>query len=171
MCKTGFFNKNCRWKNIWLLTIGTGQVNQKPAIAVVGGVEGNHLLGTELDIAFAEKLLQSSASDSIQNLLRHTTFCVFPNMSPDATEQYFAKLKYERQGNASDTDDDRDGRMNEDPYDDLDGNGKITMMRIESPIGEYKTHPDNARVLVKADENNGEKGIYKGLTEGIDNDK
>lgn len=44
-------------------------------------------------------------------------------------------------------------------------------MRIESPIGEYKTHPDNARVLVKVDLNKGEKGIYKGLTEGIDNDK
>jgi hypothetical protein len=61
--------------------------------------------------------------------------------------------------------------MNEDPYDDLDGNGKITMMRIESPIGEYKIHPDNARVLVKADLNKGEKGMYRVLTEGIDNDK
>ncbi|MBA2330235.1 MAG: peptidase [Flavisolibacter sp.] len=169
--KLGSLIKTAGGKNIWLLTIGTGQVNQKPAIAVVGGVEGNHLLGTELAIAFAEKLLQSSASDSIQTLLRHTTFYVFPNMSPDATEQYFAKLKYERQGNASDTDDDRDGRMNEDPYDDLDGNGKITIMRIESTIGEYKSHPDNARVLVKADLNKGEKGMYRVLTEGIDNDK
>lgn len=121
LVKLGSLIKTAGGKNIWLLTIGTGQVNQKPAIVVVGGVEGNHLLGTELAIAFAEKLLQSSASDSIQNLLRHSTFYVFPNMSPDATEQYFAKLKYERQGNASDTDDDRDGRMNEDPYDDLDG--------------------------------------------------
>jgi hypothetical protein len=169
--KLGSLTKTAGGKNIWMLSIGSGQIQNKPAIAVVGGVEGNHLLGTELAIAFAEKLLQSSTTDSIQNLLRNTTFYVFPNMSPDATEQYFAKLKYERQGNGSNTDDDRDGRLNEDPFDDLDGNGKITMMRIESPIGEYKTHPDNARVLVKADLSKGEKGTYRLLTEGIDNDK
>ena len=62
-------------------------------------------------------------------------------------------------------------RLNEDAFDDLDGNGKITMMRIESPIGEYKTHPDDARVLVKADITKGEKGKYVVLSEGIDNDK
>jgi hypothetical protein len=169
--KLGSLTKTAGGKNIWMLSIGSGQLQNKPAIAVVGGVEGNHLLGTELSIAFAEKLLQASETDSIKKLLASTTFYVFPNMSPDATEQYFAKLKYERQGNASNTDDDRDGRMNEDPYDDLDGNGKITMMRIESPIGEYKTHPDNSKVLVKADLSKGEKGIYRILTEGIDNDK
>jgi hypothetical protein len=169
--KLGSLTKTAGGKNIWMLSIGSGQIQNKPAIAVVGGVEGNHLLGTELSIAFAEKLLQASATDSIKNLLGSTTFYVFPNMSPDATEQYFAKLKYERQGNASNTDDDRDGRMNEDPYDDLDGNGKITLMRIESPIGEYKTHPDNSKVLVKADLSKGEKGIYRVLSEGIDNDK
>ena len=143
-----------------MLTIGTGNTETKPAIAIVGGVEGNHLLGTELAIGFAEKLLQGSNTDSIKTLLNKTTFYVFPNMSPDAMEQYFAALKYERQGNAVQTDDDRDGKLNEDGFDDLDGNGKITMMRIESPIGEYKTHPDDARVLIKADMNKGEKGKY-----------
>ncbi|HYE54582.1 MAG TPA: M14 family metallopeptidase, partial [Chitinophagaceae bacterium] len=100
-----------------------------------------------------------------------TTFYVFPNMSPDAMEQYFATVKYERQGNAGSTDDDRDGKFNEDKFDDLDGNGKITSMRIESPIGEYRVHPDDPRILIKADPAKGEKGQYSLLTEGIDNDK
>ena len=158
-------------KDIWMLTIGTGNTETKPAIAIVGGVEGNHLLGTELAIGFAENLLQASNTDSIKNLLNKTTFYVFPNMSPDAMEQHFGKLKFERQGNATQTDDDRDGKINEDGYDDLDGNGKITWMRIESPIGEYKTHPDDKRVLVKADVSKGEKGNYLLFSEGTDNDK
>lgn len=158
-------------KDIWLLTIGSGKPELKPAIAVVGGTEGNHLLGTELAIGFAENLLKSSNTDSIKNLLTRTTYYVFPNMSPDAMEQYFSKLKYERNGNASETDEDRDGRLNEDGYDDLDGNGKITIMRIESPIGEYKQHPDDARVLIKADGAKGEKGKWLLLAEGMDNDK
>jgi len=158
-------------KDIWLLTIGTGNTASKPALAVVGGVEGNHLLGTELAIGFAENLLKGSGTDSIKNKLAKTTFYVFPNMSPDAMEQYFSKLKYERMGNATETDDDRDGRSGEDGFDDLDGNGKITLMRVESPIGEYKLHPDDPRVLIKADATKGEKGKYLLLSEGIDNDK
>jgi hypothetical protein len=158
-------------KDIWQLTIGKGNTESKPAIVVAGGVEGNYLLGTELAIGFAESLLQPDSANTTSNLLDKTTFYIFPNMSPDAMEQYFATLKYERQGNATITDDDRDGKTNEDGFDDLDGNGRITAMRIESPIGDYKHHPDDPRVLIKADPNKGEKGKYFLYTEGMDNDK
>ena len=158
-------------KEIWMLVLGTGNTESKPGIAVVGGVEGNHLLGTELALGFAENLLKASDTDSIKNLLASTTFYIFPNMSPDAMEQYFAPLKYERIGNATQTDDDRDGKINEDGYDDLDGNGKITFMRVESPIGDYRSSTEDARVMVKADMAKGEKGKYLLFAEGIDNDK
>ena len=163
--------KTAGGKDIWQLTIGTGNMESKPAIVIAGGIEGNFLIGMELAIGFAENLLQGSNTDSIKALLNKTTFYVFPNMSPDAMEQYFAPLHYERQGNASSTDDDRDGKTNEDDFDDLDGNGKITLMRIESPVGEYKTHSDDPRVMIKADLNKNEKGKYLLLSEGADNDK
>jgi hypothetical protein len=158
-------------KDIWMLTIGTGNTAQKPAIAVVGGVEGAHLLGVELAIGFAEELLAQSGIDSIKNLLNKQTFYVFPNMSPDATEQYFAKLKYARSGNAKPTDDDRDGKTNEDGFEDLNGDGKITMLRVEDATGEWILSSDDPRVLIKADLTKGQKGKYLLLTEGIDNDK
>lgn len=163
--------KTTSGKDVWQLTLGSGNTDSKPAIVIVGGTEGNHPLGTELAIGFAENLLQGSNSDSIKALLNKTTFYIFPNMSPDAMEQYFASLQYERQGNSTSTDDDRDGKSNEDGFDDLDGNGKITWMRVESPVGEYKTHPDDARVLIKADLSKGEKGKYLLFSEGSDNDK
>ncbi len=158
-------------KEIWQITIGTGNTETKPAIVIAGGIEGNYLLGMELALGFAENLLQGSNTDSIKNLLNKTTFYIFPNLSPDAMEQFFAPLQYERQGNATSTDDDRDGKANEDEFDDLDGNNKITMMRVESPVGEYKTHPDDSRVLIKADINKNEKGKYLLMSEGADNDK
>jgi len=158
-------------KDIWMLTIGTGKTEVKPAIVVVGGVEGKHLLGVEIAIGFAEKLLSSADVDSIKTLLNKQTFYVFPNMSPDATEQYFAKVKAERSGNATKTDDDRDGSINEDDFDDLDGNGKITAIRILDPTGKYKLNSDDPRSLLLADPNKGETGKYILLTEGIDNDK
>lgn len=171
LVKTKSITKTAGGKEVWMLTIGNGNTETKPGMAIIGGVEGNHLLGTELALGFAEKLLQAGTTDSIKNLLNKTTFYIFPNMSPDAMEQYFAGLKYERQGNFTTTDEDRDGKINEDGYDDLDGNGKIGWLRIESPIGEYKTHPDDERVLVKADLTKGEKGKYLLITEGVDNDK
>lgn len=158
-------------KDIWMLTLGAQNADQKPAIAVVGGVDGKHLLGVEMAIGFAEKLLANSNVDSVKNLLNKQTFYVFPNMSPDATEQYFANLKYERSGNATKTDDDRDGRLNEDGFDDLDGNGKITWMRVKDATGKYKLNPDDPRSLVLADASKGENGTYILLQEGIDNDK
>ncbi len=158
-------------KDIWMLTIGTGKSEDKPAIAVVGGVEAKHLLGVEMAIGFAEKLLANSGVDSVKNLLNTQTYYVFPNMSPDATEQYFAKVKAERSGNETKPDDDRDGKLNEDGADDLDGNGKITWMRILDPTGKYKLNSDDPRSLLLADAAKGETGKYILLPEGLDNDK
>lgn len=156
--------------DIWLLTIGEGNTSQKPAIAVIGGAKGSHILGSELSLQFAEKLLARADEDSIQTLLQDATFYVMPRINPDAAEQYFANLKYERDGNTTATDDDRDGTINEDPYEDLNSDGFISMMRIKSDPGGWMIHEDDARVMVKADPAKGERGNYRMLTEGRDND-
>ncbi|MCC6836846.1 MAG: peptidase M14, partial [Cytophagales bacterium] len=171
LAKLKSITKTAGGKDIWLMEIGSGDRAAHPAIAIVGGVEGSHLLGQELAIGFIEKLLAASKTDSIKNLLASTTFYVYPSMSPDASEQYFASVKYERSGNATATDDDRDGKINEDPYEDLNGDGIITMMRVASPTGKWKTHPADARIMVLANNEKGERGSYELYTEGIDNDK
>lgn len=67
-------------------------------------------------------------------------------------------------------DDDGDGEVNEDGYDDLDGDGNITFMRIKDPNGRFKTDPSDKRLMVQA--GNDEKGEYTLLGwEGIDNDQ
>ncbi len=163
--------KTAGGKDIWLMEIGSGDRAQHPAVAVVGGVEGSHLASQELALAFVEKLLAAARTDSVKQLLASTTFYVFPNMSPDAAEQYFAKLKYERSGNASATDDDRDGKVNEDGFEDLNGDGLITQIRVEDPTGKWKTHPADPRIMVLANTEKGEQGTHLVFTEGINNDK
>lgn len=169
--KTQSLTKSLGGSEIWLVTIGTGQTDQKPALAVVGGIDGKHLLGVELAIGFAENLLANAQQDSVKQLLENQTFYVFPNMSPDATEQYFAALQYERSGNARVTDDDRDGQTNEDGYDDLDGDGKITTIRVLDPTGSFLPNPNEARSMIKADPAKGQAGTYLVFSEGVDNDK
>jgi hypothetical protein len=171
LVKLQSLTKTAGGKDIWLLEIGSGDRANHPAVAVVGGVEGSLILGPELAVGFAEKLLANAQKDSIKTLLATTTFYVFANVSPDATEQYFAKVKYERSANASATDDDRDGKINEDPFEDLNSDGLISTIRIEDPTGKWITHPADPRIMIQANAEKGEKGKYLVLTEGIDNDK
>ncbi len=150
---------------IWALTLSKGNAKNKPAIAIVSGVDGKHILGPEMAVNIAEDILKNHA-----DVLENTAFYIFPNMSPNATENYFSSLKHYKNGNARKTDDDRDGAINEDPFEDLNKDGLITLMRIEDPTGDYILNKEDNRIVLPADKNKGEIGSYKVLTEGIDND-
>ncbi|MTI87185.1 MAG: peptidase [Balneolaceae bacterium] len=163
-------DKTLDGREIWVLTIGKGDVEDHPAIAVVGGAKGSHIYGSELAITFAEKLLGNSDSQEIQDLLASTTFYVFPRINPDATEEYFASLKYERDANSHPTNDDRDDVSSEDHFDDLNNDRLITLFRVEDETGKWMIHPDEERLLKKADISKGEKGTHHVYTEGQDND-
>ncbi|MCK7529556.1 MAG: hypothetical protein MZV63_00105 [Marinilabiliales bacterium] len=66
------------------------------------------MAGREIALGFAEKLVADSETADIKALLEKVTFYIFPDVSPDASEQFFAALRYERAENARSTDDDRD---------------------------------------------------------------
>lgn len=163
--------KTAGGQDIWVLTLGSGNTDEHPGIVVAGGVDGAHLAGSELALGVAEFLLEGTDTDSIRQLLSETTFYVFPQLSPDAARQYFASLRYERSLNARETDNDRDGYTAEDPFDDLNKDGLVTMMRIADPTGDWRLHPADERVLVKAKKEAGEVGSYRYLSEGVDNDR
>ncbi|MBA4321236.1 MAG: peptidase [Odoribacter sp.] len=171
LCSVKSLVKTAGGKDIWVVTIGTGDKDRKPGIAVVGGIEGSYLLGKELALGFAENLLRESANPEIKNLLNSLTFYVFPDVSPDASEQFFANLKYERTVNARATDDDRDFMTDEDTYEDLNNDGLITFIRITDPTGTFIESEDDRRVLIPADLSKGQTGIYRMYPEGVDNDK
>ena len=170
-CSVKSLVKTAGGKEIFVLTIGTGDKDNKPGIVVAGGIEGSHILGKELALGFASSLLKESGSAEIKELLGKVTFYVFPDMSPDASEQYFSAIKYERNTNSRTTDDDRDFKTDEDPYEDLNKDGFITMLRITDPSGTYTESKDDNRIMVPADLALGQAGKYIVVTEGIDNDK
>lgn len=163
--------KTATGKDLWVLTLGKGDAKAKPALVVVANVEGTHLAGTELALQLAEKLLAKAGTDSVARLLDAKTIYVLPSVNPEAAAQYFARLKFERTGNGSATDDDRDGQTDEDGPEDLNGDGLITMLRVEDPTGTFMTAKADPRVLVKADPTKGEVGRYRVLTEGTDTDR
>jgi len=171
LCQVKSLVKTVSGKDIWALSIGSGNRDSKPAIAIVGGVEGGYLIGTELATGFAENLLKGSGADSIKKLLDKITFYVIPNVNPDGTELYFATLKYESNLNSRSVDEDRDFTFDEDPFEDLNKDGYVTIMRVTDPSGTMVESEDDKRILVAADLSKGQMGIYSVYPEGYDNDK
>jgi len=158
-------------RDVLLVKIGRGKMDEKPAILVVGNVEPAHLLGSELAMRIARHLAQKAGHDpQIDRLLDRVTFYLIPRPAPAACEAFFRKPYRERSANERLVDDDHDGQIDEDGPDDLDGDGLITMMRVEDPSGEYKEHPDDPRVLVRAKREQNEQGRWRLLVEGRDDD-
>jgi len=171
LCSSKSLIKTAGGKDIWVLTIGTGDKDNKPGIAIVGGVEGSHILGKELATGFAASLLKEASSDEIKKLLDKVTFYILPDVSPDATEQFFSEMKYERNINSKSTDDDKDFTFDEDPYEDLNKDGYITLIRVSDPSGKYIESTEDKRIMTEADLSKGQTGNYMVFSEGIDNDK
>ena len=171
LCTIKSLEKTAGGKDIWLITIGKGNKDSKPGIAIIGGIEGNYILGRELALGFAALILKNSSTAEITDLLNKITFYILPDVSPDASEQFFSGLKYERAVNARSTDDDRDFIFGEDPYEDLNKDGYISLIRIKDPVGNYVKSDDDKRIMVPADLSKGQTGGYLVYSEGIDNDK
>jgi len=170
--KVESLGKTLKGRDIWVITLRKGDSDQPRAMLVVGGVEAVQIAGSEMALRFAENLATSYGKvDSVTKLLQTTTIYVIPRVSPDATESYFEKPIRERSTNFHATDDDRDGAVDEDDVDDVNKDGMITMMRVKDPRGEWMVHPEDGRLMKKADPAKGEKGSYLMYTEGIDNDK
>lgn len=164
--------KTAQDREVIALTIGGKNQAQRPAVLVVGGVQANSLVGGRLALGIAEELAARAATDeSFAAMLEEVTFYVIPRASPDASERFFQPPFWGSATNYRPTDDDRDGRIDEDPPADVNGDGWITQMRVADPTGEWIPHPQDDRVMIKADASKGEQGRYRLLTEdGADDD-
>lgn len=159
---------------VWRLELGAGNASSRsnrPAMLVIAGIEANDLAGTASALAWAESLTAGYATnDAIKKLLDSTTIHLWPRVNPDGAAVYFASPRRETTTNLRPTDDDRDGLIDEDGVEDLNTDGVITSMRIEDPDGEYILDPQDNRLLLKADRLKGERGAWRMLSEGRDND-
>jgi len=147
----------------------TGQAEQKPGYYIDGNIHGNEIQGTEVALYAIWYLLENYGHNKLATrLLDEKTFYIIPTMNPDAREYFINKEDYYRSGLIP-VDDDRDGLADEDPAEDINGDGYITQMRKKDPQGFYRADPDDPRILVPV--RPGQKGEYTLLgQEGIDND-
>jgi hypothetical protein len=162
-------------RDIWLLTINnrrTGKDIEKPGIYLDGSIHGNEIQATEVCLYVAWYLLESYENvPMVTELVDGRAFYIVPIVNVDNRARFFTDPSNYGIGRSGIVpyDDDRDGLCDEDPVEDLDGDGEILAMRIKDPFGGWKTHPDDPRVMVRTKP--WEKGEWRKLrSEGIDND-
>ncbi|MBN2012172.1 hypothetical protein JW960_22775 [candidate division KSB1 bacterium] len=165
--------KTLSGNDIWAVTLSARKdATKAPAVLIVGCVEGTDVVASEICLQFIRLITTHyTSTDSIKQLLENTTFYIFPNVNPDASEAFFRKPLNESGMNAHSLDLDKDGLVDEDGPDDLNHDGLITMMRVTDPTGDWIADADIPALLRKADPTKGETGHYRLFTEGIDNDK
>lgn len=167
--------KSYQGRDIWVLTITdfkTGKPETKPAFYIDGNIHSNEIQGTEVALYTAWYLTENYKDVKfIKELLQEKTFYILPTINPDGRDDFLKNLNNANTPRSGllPLDDDGDGLVDEDDFDDLNGDGEITLMRRKSKTGRYIPHPNDPRQMIMAKP--GEPGEYELLGyEGLDND-
>jgi hypothetical protein len=154
-CRLSSIGKSHEGRDIWLITVTDftkGTDRSKPAMYIDGNIHSNEIQGTEFSLYTAWYLCEMQGQNAwIENYLKE------PNNASSPRTGLVPR------------DNDGDGVIDEDTYDDIDGDGHITQMRRRSAYGRMMPSPEEPRLLVAAPP--GTFGGWESLGgEGLDND-
>ncbi len=162
-----------RGQPLMLMTItneATGPAADKPALYVDGGIHAGELTASAVATHLIGHLLNGYGSDPrVTTLLDLRAFYVRPKFNPDGSDLALIHDQSLR-STTHPVDDDEDGTADEDPPEDLDGDGWITQIRIPDDDGDWVLDPDDDRILVRDPQRERPGPRYSTMREGIDND-
>ncbi len=174
-CRLGSIGKSHEGREIWLLTVtnfGTGDADRKPGMYIDGNIHANEVQGSEISLYTAWYLCEmADRVPWVDSLLDARVFYIVPTINPDGREDFLHRPNNPNSPRSGvvPRDTDGDGVVDEDAYDDLDGDGNITQMRRRNPNGRWIPSPVDPRIMIRADADKpGEYELLGG--EGFDND-
>lgn len=159
---------------IWQLTLTnkkTGRDTDKPAAFFEGGRHSGEITATESAFYLAWHLITNYGKDTaITRLLDRKAIYIKPVVNPDGSEMYRLTAQSNR-STVRPHDSDRDGLLDEDPGEDLDGDGYVREMRKFVGAGKGNAVIDTADKSGRLMRNVGaNRGDWMTYSEGVDND-
>lgn len=157
LCELSFIGESHEGRPMPLLTLlnrDTGPAESKPAMWIDGNVHGNEVQGAEAALYTAWLLLERHGDlPSMAALMDETVFYILPMVNPDGRQHWFEapNTPHSSRSGKRPFDNDRDGRLDEDGPDDLDGDGELLGMRkrVAAGTGDYILDPDDERIMVR----------------------
>ena len=162
--------KSYEGRDIWLVTVTnaeTGPDLEKPAFLVEANIHAIEVTGCTAALHLIHRLLTGYGSDErVTRALDTRTFYVLPRLNPDGAELALAdRPRFVRSSvRPYPLADPQDGLHEED----LDGDGRILMMRMKDANGAWKAHSEEPRLMIRRDpdEGPGDGEFYRLLWEG-----
>jgi hypothetical protein len=172
LCVAG---KSFEGRDILQLTLTnkkTGKATDKPAMTIDAARHSGEITASESALWLLNHLLTSYGTDGGITRLVDTRALYFRiQNNPDGAE-LFCQTAQSCRSSVRPHDSDRDGLLDEDPAEDLDGDGFIRQMRKRVDMGKGNAVLDprdsSGRLMKMVPENEGDWMVY---TEGIDNDE
>ena len=157
-------------RQIWLVTVtnfDTGPHLEKPAFWIEANIHATEVTGCAAALHLIQRLLDGyGKEDRITRVLDTRAFYIVPRLNPDGAELALAdRPRFLRSSvRPYPRSEEQDGLYAED----LDGDGRVLQMRLEDPNGAWKLHPDEPRLLVRREPDDGpdEGPYYRLLREG-----
>ncbi len=161
--------KSYEGRDIWVATVtsfATGEDKEKPALWVDGNIHASELSPSSACLYLIHRLVTGYGRDEeITRCLDTRAFYICPRVNPDGAELALAdKPKIIRSST-------RPYPYDEEPLEglveeDIDGDGRMLMMRIPDPNGPWKVYPEEPRLLVRRDPTETDGQYYRILPEG-----
>ncbi len=162
--------KSYEGRDVWLITatnFKTGDDTDKPALWADGNIHASEVTASAACLYFIHTLATKYGKDKqVTAALDSRAFYIVPRLNPDGAEWALAdKPKVIRSST-------RPYPYDEEPVDglleeDIDGDGRILLMRVPDPNGTWKRHPEEPRLLIRRDPTEFGGKYYRVLPEGF----
>jgi murein tripeptide amidase MpaA len=169
LVKVESIGKSYEGRDVWLVTVtngATGPHNEKPALWVDGNIHASEVSPTSACLHLINKLTaEYGKNPDVTRAVDTRTFYICPRVNPDGAEWALAdKPKIIRSST-------RPYPYDEDAIEglereDIDGDGRMLLMRIPDPNGAWKVAEQDSRLLVKRDPAESGGQYYRVMPEG-----
>lgn len=170
LCRVESIGTSHEGRAIWLATVtnfDTGPHDEKPALWLDANIHSVEVTGCTAALHLIHKLLSEHGEDrDVTRALDSRTFYIVPRLNPDGAEIALSdKPRYIRSSvRPYPRTDHLDGLHEED----VDGDGRILLMRVPDPNGAWKAHDDDPRLMIPRSptEHSEDGAFYRLLPEG-----
>lgn len=152
-------------REVYAVTITFGNSDKKPAYYIDGNTHAGEVTGSMAAMHTIDYLVTNYGKDEkVTQLINDYTFYIIPRISPDGAEAYLGtEVKLRSVDRKYLTETQEDGL-----YDaDIDQDGVLRMMRVKTPYGAWKVHPDNNHLMLRRAPDDKEGTFYNVYPEGL----
>jgi len=166
--------KSYEGRDMMVMTINnpdTGPEESKAAMYIEANVHGNEIQGGEVCLYTVWYLMENyDKIAEVKRLVDERVFYILPTVNPDGHDYFMHGTGSGARSGHVPVDDDNDGLFDEDPPNDLNGNGVIEQIRKYVPgEGDFRISHRDPRIMERVPD--GERGDWVLLgSEGIDDD-